>query len=82
MRRRPIFLAVVVISVSLFAQKPAWQSAPGHFTIPIWPHGAPGTQPNPAREIDATTAKDNLIAGKPVIRLGNVSIPTLTLYTP
>ncbi len=29
-----------------------------------------------------TTAKDNLIAGKPLIRLGNVSSPTLTLYTP
>jgi acetyl esterase/lipase len=29
-----------------------------------------------------TTAKDNLIAGKPLIRLGNVSVPTLTLYKP
>jgi len=27
-----------------------------------------------------TTAKDNLIAGKPLIRLGNVSTPTLTFY--
>ena len=29
-----------------------------------------------------TTAKDNLIAGKPLIRLGNVSSPTLTIYAP
>jgi acetyl esterase/lipase len=29
-----------------------------------------------------TTAKDNLIAGRPLVRLGNVSVPTLTLYTP
>jgi acetyl esterase/lipase len=29
-----------------------------------------------------TTAKDNLIAGRPVVRLGNVSVPTLTLYAP
>jgi len=29
-----------------------------------------------------TTAKDHLIAGKPVIRLGNVSVPTLTVYSP
>jgi acetyl esterase/lipase len=29
-----------------------------------------------------TTAKDNLIAGKPLIRLGNVSSPTLTIYSP
>ena len=69
-------------SASLFAQKPAWQPAPGHLTIPLWPNGAPGTPPNPAPEADATTAKDNLIAGKPIIRLGNVSSPTLTVYTP
>ena len=37
---------------------------------------------NPLAEGDTTTAKDNLIAGKPLIRLGNVSAPTLTLYTP
>jgi acetyl esterase/lipase len=77
-----LFLAVVVISVNLFAQKPAWQPAPGHITIPLWPLGAPGAQSNPGAEVDTTTAKDNLIASKPVIRLGNVSIPTLTLYRP
>jgi acetyl esterase/lipase len=82
MRSRLLFLVVVVISVNLFAQKPAWQPAPGHVTIPLWPHGTPGTQPNPGAEVDTTTAKDNLIASKPVIRLGNVSQPTITLYTP
>jgi acetyl esterase/lipase len=78
--KRLLFLAAVVISV--FAQKPAWQPAPGHITIDVWPHEAPGAQPNPGPEVDTTTAKDNLIAGKPVIRLGNVSTPTITLYTP
>jgi acetyl esterase/lipase len=29
-----------------------------------------------------TTAKDGPIAGKPLLRIGNVSNPTLTLYTP
>ncbi len=29
-----------------------------------------------------TTPKDNLVAGRPVIRLGNVSNPTLTVYSP
>jgi acetyl esterase/lipase len=82
-RTRLLFLAAIAgISVNAFAQKPAWKPAPGHTTINIWPRGAPGAQPNPAREIDTTTAKDNLIAGKPVIRLGNVSKPTITLYTP
>ncbi|HEV2380824.1 MAG TPA: alpha/beta hydrolase [Terriglobia bacterium] len=82
MRKRPLLLAAIGICSTLFAQKPAWQPASGHTTLTIWPHGAPGAPPSPAPEIDTTTAKDNLIAGKPLVRLGNVSTPTLTLYTP
>jgi hypothetical protein len=83
MRKRLLILATLAgCSASLFAQKPAWQPAPGHLTLPLWPNGAPGAPPNPPPEVDTTTAKDNLIAGKPLIRLGNVSSPTLTLYTP
>jgi len=74
--------AVVALSAILFPQKPAWQPAPGHVTLNLWPHVAPGAQPNLPPEIDTTTAKDNLIAGKPLIRLGNVSVPTLTVYAP
>ncbi len=72
--------AVVAFSARLFAQNPAWQPAPDHLTLNLWPHGAPGAAANSAPEVDTTTAKDNLIAGKPVIRLGNVSVPTLTVY--
>jgi acetyl esterase/lipase len=32
--------------------------------------------------VDTTTAKDYRIAGKPLVRLGNVSAPTLTVYAP
>ena len=77
-----ILFVFVATSIELFAQKPAWQPAPGHLTLPLWPNGAPGASVNPAPEVDTTTAKDNLVAGKPLIRLGNVSIPTLTIYTP
>ena len=68
--------------VALFGQKPAWEPAAGHTTLPLWPKGAPGAPANPPAEADKTTAKDGLIAGKPVIRLGNVSSPTLTIYAP
>ncbi|MGB7434565.1 MAG: alpha/beta hydrolase [Candidatus Acidiferrum sp.] len=76
-----IFAAVVIVS-SLDAQKPAWEPSPGHTTVTLWPQNAPGAQPSAGPERDVTTAKDNLAAGKPVIRLSNVSKPTLTLYTP
>ena len=82
MRNRLLLLAALGICSSLFAQNTGWQPAPGHITLLLWPHGAPGASPNPAPEINTTTTKDNLVAGKPVIRLGNVSKPTITLYKP
>ena len=82
MRNLPSFAAVIILSAGLLAQKPAWQPAPGHTILSLWPHGAPGAQQNLGPEVDTTTAKDNLIAGQPLIRLGNVSTPTLTVYAP
>jgi acetyl esterase/lipase len=82
--RHCLFLVAVVpiISSNLFAQQSSWPPAPSQTTLPVWPHAVPSANPNPVPEIDTTTPKDNLIAGKPLIRLGNVSAPTLTLYTP
>ena len=62
------------------AQPSGWPPSPSHLTLPVWPGVAPGAPANPPAETDTTTAKDNLIAGKPLIRLGNVSTPTLTIY--
>ena len=77
-----LLVLIVCISTAAFAQQPSWPPSPNHATLPVWPHTAPGANPNPAPEIDTTTPKDRLVAGKPVIRIGNVSAPTLTLYTP
>jgi acetyl esterase/lipase len=62
---------VFLLSAGLFAQSP---------TLPLWPKGVPGAAANAKPEADTTTAKDQLIAGKRLIRLGNVSNPTLTFY--
>ncbi len=61
---------------------PDWQPPAKHSQIPIWPKGVPGAQPNAPAEGDMTTAKDHLIAGKPLMRLGNVSVPTITVFSP
>ncbi len=83
MRMRDLLSAALAVSsISVAAQQPAWQPAPGHTQIPIWPNGAPGAPANTPAEIDTTSAKDNLIAGKPLVRLGNVSSPTITYYAP
>src|SRR5215813_8705418 len=75
-------VAVAMLAITtVHAQKPAWQPEPGHATLNLWPNGAPGAQPNLSVEADLTNPdKDELIAGRPLIRLGNVSKPTLTVY--
>jgi acetyl esterase/lipase len=77
-------LTLIVFSAAapLMAQTPAWAPPPNRPTILVWPHGAPGAAANSPAEMNTTTKKDRLVAGKRVIRLGNVSIPTLTLYSP
>ena len=77
-----ISAVLLAVSTPLLAQTPSWPPSPDHLTMPLWPTDAPGAQANPIPEGDTTTAKDNRPAGKPVIRIGNVSNPTLTLYTP
>jgi acetyl esterase/lipase len=77
-----LFAAVAASSLTLAAQPSGWPPPLGHLTLPLWPGVAPGAPANPPAEADTTTAKDNLIAGRPLVRLGNVSTPTLTLYTP
>ena len=72
--------AVLFLSMGLTAQQPAWQPPPGHLTLPLWPKGVPGGAANLPPEVDTTTAKEPLIAGRPIMRLGNVANPTLTLY--
>jgi len=88
---RSLFLlgSFLIISGCICAQQPAWAPAAGHTQMKLWPagvpdaNGAPTAPPaNAAAEADMTTAKDNLVAGKPLIRLGNVSTPTITLYSP
>jgi acetyl esterase/lipase len=78
--RRIALLVFVTLAIALSAQQPAWQPVAGHLTLPVWPVAAPGSGVNLPAEIDTTTSKDNLIAGRPLVRLGNVSVPTITLY--
>jgi acetyl esterase/lipase len=66
---------------TLFCTASLW-SAAQPLTMPLWPGLVPGAASNPAPEQDITKPKDNLVAGKTVVRLGNVSVPSLTLHLP
>lgn len=75
---KTIFLAGCV---ALFGSTSAPAAQPAK-TIELWPAGAPGANPDAGPEHDTTKPTDALIAGKSVIRLGNVSKPTLTICRP
>jgi acetyl esterase/lipase len=84
MNGRSLLLLVVILAscTSLFAQNAAWQPKPGHLTMPLWPDGIPGGLSNPQKEVAEVTGKDGYVAGRPITREFNVSIPTLTVYSP
>ncbi len=58
----------------------AWAASPT--VVHLWPKGAPGATATSVPEKDTTTPTDNLIAGRRIIKLTNVSDPTLTVYQP
>jgi acetyl esterase/lipase len=76
----PIPAQTVNPSSAPSAPAPAKESSSADFTLPLWPTGAPGGQATTGPETNTTTLKDSLIAGRPIIRLANVSNPTLTFY--
>jgi acetyl esterase/lipase len=55
---------------------------PGQNVIPLWPHGAPNARTDLGPETNTTTAKDGRPGGRAVIRLTNVTSPSLTVYKP
>lgn len=50
--------------------------------IALWPSQPPGRNAASGDEADTSTESSGRIAGRTVIRLGNVSQPTLTIYQP
>jgi acetyl esterase/lipase len=51
-------------------------------TISLWPGTAPGESAALPPEGDRTKPTDALIAGRPIIKLANVSRPTIAIYSP
>jgi len=72
----------LLIAISIFAR--SWSSFAADLPkeVRLWPGKAPGEKVEIGEERDMTKPNENFIAGKRVIRLGNVSNPTITLYRP
>ena len=84
MIRRIAFVSLLLASaLGAQQQEPRLPALPrATETLALWPGDAPGERGDIGEEKDLTKPKDGLVAGRSVIRLGNVSKPTLTLYRP
>jgi len=70
-----------LLGIFLFVTMPLAEGQPAKRPVmKLWPAGAPGEQATHEPEKDMTTAKDGEVGGRRLIRLGNVTTPTLTLY--
>lgn len=61
---------------------PASVRAAASDPILLWPNGAPGEKGDIGEERDTSTADSGKSGGKSVIRLGNVTAPTITFFRP
>jgi len=79
---KPLILALCMVIAfgNLSAQTTVWQPSPGYTQVPIWPGAVPDAQPAAGPENAGTDTK--LVAGKPWVYVGNVSRPTMTVYSP
>jgi acetyl esterase/lipase len=59
-----------------------WPPSPDHLTLPLWPGTPPGSNTNLPPEVNVNANGTKQMAGRPYIRLTNVSTPTLTIYKP
>ena len=77
LRRTVALLAAVWLLAGLFASLVSVASAEDRPVVPVWPGKVPGEPENspPEKILEP-------MGGKPVVRLTNVSHPTLTLYRP
>ena len=58
------------------------QPAAADHAIHLWPDKPPGETKTFPAEGDTTTAKDDLVAGRRLIRLSNVTDPEMTVFAP
>ncbi len=75
MKSLPLFTLLIVLGGPfVFGAEP--------LTLNVWPGKPPGETKELSPEADQTKPQDRLIAGRRIIKLGNVSTPQLAVYRP
>jgi acetyl esterase/lipase len=78
----PAFLSTTAAAMPAAAHTVAAVAAEQPLTLDVWPGQPPGETGAIGPEQDLTKPDDRSVGGRRVIRLGNVSRPTITLYRP
>jgi acetyl esterase/lipase len=73
-----IVLSLVIATSTAGAQ--AWQPTSGHVQVPLWPATIAAGRQGPKAETLGKADKD--VGGRPWYYISNVSVPTLTVYSP
>lgn len=81
---KPLIFAFLVgfACVCLNAQTNVWQPSPGHTQVPIWPGTPPDADVQHVTRPESVSTSTGLVGGKTVLVVGNVSQPTMTVYSP
>jgi acetyl esterase/lipase len=80
---KPLLFTLCTLLSILPAGAQTWQPSPGHTQIALWPGTPPDAVPGPDRErlVPADNPHD-FVAGRPWLSIEQVTIPTMTVYSP
>lgn len=76
-----LFFYFLLITFSINAKADVWQPSAEYKQIPLWPAGKM-PDPLPNSKPESIAISDNLIAGKPITDVFDVTQPTITIYPP
>ena len=76
------FLVLTLLASTLVLLSGQGSAAEWSKVVELWTGAAPGDKADMAPEADTTKPTDHQVGGKPVVRLGNVSNPTISIYRP
>ena len=74
--------APALLAIGLLATTVTLPAADAPAPLDLWPGAVPGETAKIGPEHDTTAAKDHAVAGQRVMRIGNVSRPSLTVFRP
>jgi acetyl esterase/lipase len=80
MRRLLFALSTLALLAATASAQTDWHPAAGHPTLKLWPSGAPGPDTATGPEQLLTGPQYHEMAKRPVMRLANVTAPTITFY--